>query len=209
MAISLSPTNMLTFKDARTLLLESYLDGVIGDDEFILIYDETFSKSLEFPYEFLFIYLFFIFAIMTSKRENTQTTHKTPLVPLQCCSCWFQFHLLFFFFQFTSQFSREKVVAISMCPFVNFQINSFNSVHVFSDLFPFLCSCICALFCSSEGINNHDFRAQHFVVKTTPYHRLRKKIRFQFKQNLKLRMKSINNKTEWNSITLPQAAIVK
>ena len=74
-AISLSPTNMLTFKDARTLLLESYLDGVIGDDEFILIYDETFSKSLEFPYEFLFIYLFFIFAIMTSKRENTQTTH--------------------------------------------------------------------------------------------------------------------------------------
>ena len=66
---------MLTFKDARTLLLEGYLDGVIGDDEFILIYDETFSKSLEFPYEFLFIYLFFIFAIMTSKRENAQTTH--------------------------------------------------------------------------------------------------------------------------------------
>ena len=60
-AISLSPTNMLTFKDARTLLLESYLDGVIGDDEFILIYDETFSKSLEFPYEiYLFIYLLYL-----------------------------------------------------------------------------------------------------------------------------------------------------
>ena len=52
---------MLTFKDARTLLLESYLDGVIGDDEFILIYDETFSKSLEFPYEiYLFIYLLYL-----------------------------------------------------------------------------------------------------------------------------------------------------
>ena len=34
--IFLSRTNMSTFKDARTLLLESYSDGVIDDDEFIL-----------------------------------------------------------------------------------------------------------------------------------------------------------------------------
>ena len=66
---------MLTFKDARTLLLESYLDGVIGDDEFILIYDETFSKSLEFPYEFLFIYLFFYICNNDIKtREYTNNT---------------------------------------------------------------------------------------------------------------------------------------
>ena len=48
-----------------TLLLESYLDGVIDDDEFILQY-----------------------------------TMKP------------------------SQFSREKVVAISNCPFINFEMNS-------------------------------------------------------------------------------------
>ena len=74
MAIFLSRTNMSTFKDARTLLLESYLDGVIDDDEFILPYDETFSKNPEFPYEFIF-YLFFFFALMTSKFKNTETTH--------------------------------------------------------------------------------------------------------------------------------------
>ena len=71
MAIFLSRTNMSTFKDARTLLLESYLDGVIDDDdEFILLYDETFSKDPEFPYEFIF-YLFFFFALMTSKFKST------------------------------------------------------------------------------------------------------------------------------------------
>ena len=45
---------MSTFKDARTLLLESYLDGVIDDNKFILQNDETFSKNLEFPYDFFF-----------------------------------------------------------------------------------------------------------------------------------------------------------
>ena len=34
-AIFLSQTNMSTFKDARTVLLESYLDGVIDDDKFV------------------------------------------------------------------------------------------------------------------------------------------------------------------------------
>ena len=58
-------TNMSTFKDGMTLLLESYLDGVIDDDEFILQY-----------------------------------TMKP------------------------SQFSPEKVVAISNCPFINFEMNS-------------------------------------------------------------------------------------
>ena len=123
--IFLSRTNMSTFKDARTILLESYLDGVIDDDEFILQY-----------------------------------TMKP------------------------SQFSRARVIAISNCPFINFEINSFNLIQVFGDLFRFLSSCNCALFCSSEGINNHDFPARHFIVKRTPGHWRPKKIRIQFKRNL-------------------------
>ena len=66
---------MSTLKDARALLLESYFDvvNVIDDDEFILLYDETFSNNPEFPYEF-FNFIFYI-AIMTSKYKNTETTH--------------------------------------------------------------------------------------------------------------------------------------
>jgi len=55
-AIFLSQTNMSTFKDARAVLLESYLDGVIDDDKIILPCDETFLKKLKFPYEFFFIF---------------------------------------------------------------------------------------------------------------------------------------------------------
>ena len=54
-AIFLSQTNMSTFKDARTVLLESYLDGVIDDDKFILLCDETLKKP-KFPYEFFFYF---------------------------------------------------------------------------------------------------------------------------------------------------------
>ena len=42
-------TAMASFKYARNLLLESYIDGII--DEFILLYEGNFSKSLKFPYE--------------------------------------------------------------------------------------------------------------------------------------------------------------
>ena len=65
--IFLSRTNISTFKDARTLLLESYLDGVIDDDEFILLYDETVSHP-EFPYEILL--LLSLFAMIASKYKN-------------------------------------------------------------------------------------------------------------------------------------------
>ena len=55
-AIFLSQTNMSTLKDLRTLLLESYVDGMIDDDEFILLYDhlydEIFYENPEFPYVF-------------------------------------------------------------------------------------------------------------------------------------------------------------
>ena len=61
-AISLSQTNMSTLKDARALLLESYLDvvNVIDDDEFILLYDETFSNKPEFPYDFFKFYFLYL-----------------------------------------------------------------------------------------------------------------------------------------------------
>ena len=42
---------MISFKDARNLLLESYNDGIIDDNEFILLYEGNFSKNPEFPYE--------------------------------------------------------------------------------------------------------------------------------------------------------------
>ena len=42
---------MTSLKDARNLLLESYNDGSIDDDEIILLYEENFSKNPEFPYE--------------------------------------------------------------------------------------------------------------------------------------------------------------
>ena len=71
-AIFLSRTDMSTFKEARILILESYLDRVIDDDELIRLYDETFSKNPEFSNEFIIINL--LFAIMTSKYKNTETT---------------------------------------------------------------------------------------------------------------------------------------
>ena len=43
---------MTSFKDARNLLLESYNDGIIDDDEFILLYEGNFWKNPEFPYEY-------------------------------------------------------------------------------------------------------------------------------------------------------------
>ena len=75
---------MSTIKDARTLLLESYLDGVIDDNEYILLYDETFSKNLEFPYEF------FSFCNNDIKiqeyRNNTLNSSSAPSVLLKSVS---------------------------------------------------------------------------------------------------------------------------
>ena len=42
---------MTSFIDARNLLLESYNDGIIDDDEFIFLYEGNFSKNPEFPHE--------------------------------------------------------------------------------------------------------------------------------------------------------------
>ena len=43
---------MALFKDARNLLLKSYNDGIIDDDEFISSYEGNFLKNPEFPYEY-------------------------------------------------------------------------------------------------------------------------------------------------------------
>ena len=42
---------MASFKLTRDLLLESYDEGVIDDDEFLLLYDQNRSKNPEFPYK--------------------------------------------------------------------------------------------------------------------------------------------------------------
>ena len=40
-----------SFKKTRSLLLESFDDGEISEDEFFLLYDENKSKNPAFPYE--------------------------------------------------------------------------------------------------------------------------------------------------------------
>ena len=45
-------TVITSFKDARNLLLESYNDGIIDEDEFILLYEGNFLKNPEFPYKY-------------------------------------------------------------------------------------------------------------------------------------------------------------
>ena len=42
---------MTSYKDARNLLLDSYNDGTIDEDEFFVLCEEHFSKNPEFPYE--------------------------------------------------------------------------------------------------------------------------------------------------------------
>ena len=39
---------MTSFIDARNVLLKSYNDSIIDDDEFILLYEGNFSKNPEF-----------------------------------------------------------------------------------------------------------------------------------------------------------------
>ena len=43
---------MISFKDDTNLLLASYNDGIIDDDEFILLYEGNFLKNPEFPCEY-------------------------------------------------------------------------------------------------------------------------------------------------------------
>ena len=42
---------MTSFKKTRELLAGCYLADIISDEEFVLLYDCSFSKNLEIPYE--------------------------------------------------------------------------------------------------------------------------------------------------------------
>jgi hypothetical protein len=41
----------MSYKKVRALLVESYFNDVIDDEEFCLLYEENFSKNPEFPYQ--------------------------------------------------------------------------------------------------------------------------------------------------------------
>ena len=40
---------MATFRKARELLIASFDDGDISEDEFLLLYDANISKNLDYP----------------------------------------------------------------------------------------------------------------------------------------------------------------
>ena len=42
---------MTTFRDLRIALLDSYMDGEIDDDEFLVLWPVNQSKNTDFPYE--------------------------------------------------------------------------------------------------------------------------------------------------------------
>ena len=42
---------MTTFRTVRELLLTSFDDGVISEDEFLLLYDVNRSQNPDFPYQ--------------------------------------------------------------------------------------------------------------------------------------------------------------
>ena len=42
---------MASFREMRNLLLESFDDGDISEDEFVLLYDANTSKNPDFPYD--------------------------------------------------------------------------------------------------------------------------------------------------------------
>ena len=44
-------TNMTTLREIRELLVDSYMSGVLSDEEFVVLYDENRSKNLDFPYD--------------------------------------------------------------------------------------------------------------------------------------------------------------
>ena len=42
---------MASFKETRSLVLESYVDGAIDEDDFMLLYNINQSKNREFPHK--------------------------------------------------------------------------------------------------------------------------------------------------------------
>ena len=44
---------MASFREIRSILLQSFDDGDISEDEFLLLYGVNISKNPDFPYEIL------------------------------------------------------------------------------------------------------------------------------------------------------------
>ena len=42
---------MTSFRDAREVVVQCYDEGLVDDDEFILLYEANIKKKTEFPYE--------------------------------------------------------------------------------------------------------------------------------------------------------------
>ena len=57
---------MASFKETRNLVLECYVDGIIDEDDFMLLYDINQSKNPEFP------------------RENYELFNFDALAPVEC-----------------------------------------------------------------------------------------------------------------------------
>ena len=172
---------MSTFKDARTFLLESPLDVVIDDDEFILLCDETLLKKPKFPYELFFIFTWHNDIKIQEYRNNKLNySSATSMLLMSVSIPPVFFFLLFFNLLLSSLASREGFsdLELPFCQLWNKQLQfGFKFSETSSLFFPLATG---LSFCSSEGINNHDFPAQYFIVKRTPYHWLPKNIRIQF-----------------------------
>ena len=62
---------MTSFKKTRELLAGFYLADIISDEEFVLLYDCSFSKNLELPYE--------EYEDLTSKKCQIQSVEQSSV----------------------------------------------------------------------------------------------------------------------------------
>ena len=60
---------MTSFRKTRELLPGSYFADIISDEEFVLLYDCSFSKNLEIPYE--------EYERLTSKKWQIQSAEQS------------------------------------------------------------------------------------------------------------------------------------
>jgi len=83
-----------SFKDTRNLLLDSYNDETIDEDEFFVLYEEHFSKNPEFSYE---QYKQFDMDAMDLSQLHLLSQSASLLrLPLLSYQFRFHFHVLIF-----------------------------------------------------------------------------------------------------------------
>ena len=145
---------MSTFKDARTFLLESYLDGVIDDDEFILLCRMKPSwRSRNFHMNFFFVFTWNNDIKIQEYRKHTLNScsaTSTLLMPVSIPPVFFSFFNLLL----SSLASREGCsdLELPFCQLWNEQLHFGSS---FQWPLPFLSSRKRPLFCSSEGVSSN------------------------------------------------------